>query len=262
MEAHGLNWHHLRRLRTQSSSRLFLTFHPTHLEYRSLEAVCRSLAVLPGRSVYLPTESIQSTESFRAALYTGWIAGQESGVMISRERLSALFGISADTQRRWERLTGVEVVPTVVEVSKGDLEAAEPHIPRDKRLDGDRLGRSYVWEYQGSFYYQSVNRYGAPHQDAPSYVRGAVGNVRKVSRAVRTVAQCAVAECNVLPVEFHGDGTRRRIFYTERTTPANHQEQTGCSLRGQGRPVDVPHGLSDLWQFSRTKPVARREVFC
>lgn len=244
LETHGLNRHMLRRLRRQSHCRLFLTFHATHVEYRSLEAVCRSLGVIPGRAVSIPTESISSTESFRAALYTAWIAGHDE-LYMSRERLSHLFNVSPDTLRRWERLTGVEVTQNVIEVAKSDQEAAEAHIPKDARLDGDRLGRVYVWEYQGSLYYQSVNRYSAPH-----YERGAVGNVRKVSRAVRAA----------VPVDIHGDGTRRRVFYTKRTTPTNHQEKQGACLRTQARPVSVPHGLANLWRFSKTRPVARREM--
>ncbi len=244
LDAHGLNRHLLRRVRKQSGCRTFLTFHATHIEYRSLEAVCRSLGVLPGRAVSIPTESIESTESFRAALYTAWIASHDD-LHMSRERLSALFGISADTQRRWERLTGVEVTHNVIEVAKGDQEAAEAHIPKDARLDGDRLGRAYVWEYRGSLYYQSVNRYSAPH-----FERGCVGNVRKVSRAVRAA----------VPVEDHGDGTRRRVFYTERATPTNHQEKSGSCLRTQRQPIHVPHGLANLWRYSKTKPVARQEM--
>lgn len=244
LEAHGLNRHMLRRLRKNSHCRFFLTFHANHVEYRSLTAVCRSLGVLPGQAVLIPIESISSTESFRAALYTAWIAGHDE-LYMSRERLSGLFSVSADTLRRWERLTDVEVTYNVIEVAKSDQEAAEDHIPKDARLDGDRLGRAYVWEYQGSLYYQSVNCYSALH-----YERGAVGNVRKVSRAVRAA----------VPVEDHGDGTRRRVFYTERTTPENHQEKRGACLRTQRRPVHVPHGLANLWRFSTTRPVERREM--
>ena len=246
LEAHGLNRHHLRRVRKMTKCQIFFTFHQTHIEYRSLVALCLNLGVTPGQAVSIPIGSISSTEQFHAALYTAWIARHDE-LYISRDRLSTLFKVSHDTQRRWERITGVEVTYNVIEVAKGDQEAAEAHIPKDARLDGDRLGRAYVWEYQGSLYYQSVNCYSAPH-----FERRAVGNVRKVSRAVRAA----------VPVEDHGDGTRRRVFYTERTTPANYQEKRGSCLRTQRRPINVPHGLGNLWRFSTTRPVARQEVLC
>lgn len=244
MESVGLSSRILLRVRRTSESKTFFAVYPTHVEYRSLEAVCRSLGTTPGQSVFIPSSSLSHLEEFRAALYTAWIAGHDQ-LMISRERISALFGISPDTQRRWERLTGVEVTFNVIEVAKQDYEAAEAHIPTDHRLDGDRLGRSYVWMYQGKYYYQSVNRYAVPH-----YQRGAVGNVRKVSRAVRAL----------LPVENHGDGTGQRVFYTERTTPQRYQEKRGCSVRSKARVIDTPKSDASLWGFSQTRPVARQEV--
>ena len=242
----GLNRQLLRRTARQAGCSTFLTIHPTYVEYRSLTAVCRSLAVTPGRAVFIPRDAIQSTEHFRAALYTAWIAGHDS-LYISREKLTALFDVSADTQRRWERLTGVEVTYNVIEVAASDQAAAEAHIPQDARLDGDRMDRVYTWEYQGRIYYRTVNRYQAPHYD-----RGCVGNVRKVSRAVRAA----------VPVEGHGDGTRRRVFYTARTTPANYQEKPESSLQAQRRVISTARGPASLWRFSRTRPVARREVLC
>ncbi|MCB0105788.1 MAG: hypothetical protein KDE53_07760, partial [Caldilineaceae bacterium] len=190
----GLGRRILPRLRQLPEHHAFLTFYANKVEYRSLESVCTTLGVLPGRSVMLPAAALSGMEEFRAYLYAAWIGGQDS-LLISREKLEGLFNVSADTQRRWERLTAVLVTYNVVQVDPADANAVAAHIPQDARLSGDRLDRRYTWQYQGSTYYRTVNRYQAPQMQ-----RGRVGNVRKVAKAVRRVK----------PVDDHGDGTRRR----------------------------------------------------
>ncbi|MCB0085086.1 MAG: hypothetical protein KDE47_29300 [Caldilineaceae bacterium] len=245
MEALGLGRRILPRLRERSDYSHFLTFHSHKVEYRSLESVCKALCVEPGRIVMIPAASLSGLESFHAQLYAAWIGGQDS-LLISREKLEGLFNVSADSLRRWERLTGVLVTYNVVEVDSADEGLAAAHIPQDARLEGDRLGRSYHWEYQGGTYYRTVNRY-----QAPQIRRGRVGNVRKVAKAVRCVK----------PVEDHGDGTRRRIFFDRRTTPAGRQHKPGASLHATGRRITTDRGSSNLWQFSRWRPVTPREAF-
>ena len=250
MAEHGLHPSQLRRIRHHPQLSAFLTFYPHKIEYRSLQAVCTALQVEPGPSLYIPVECLASTETFRATLYATWIAGHES-LLISRERLTALFQVSAATQRRWESLTGVLVTFNVVEVSENDAAAAAQHLPLDARLDQfDRLDRSYSWKYQGNLYYRTVNRYEAPSN--LQLQRAATGNVRKVTRAVR----------HILPVDDHGDGTghaeRRRIFYDGRTTPGNYQEAKGDCMRATPRRITTDRGRSALWQFSQWRPVDRR----
>ncbi len=245
MQGFGLNRLHLRRAMMHPKARLFFSFHQSKLEYRSLEAVCLSLGVTPGRSVYIPAESIASTEAFRATLYAAWIAGHDD-LHISREKLTAFFKVSADTLRRWENLAGVEVTFNVVEVAPQDEQAAEPHIPRDSRLD-ERLDRRYTWKYKGKTYYRTVNRYHAPNLE-----RARLGNVRKVTRRVHAS----------LPDENHGVGTSQRVFFTERTTPGNYQEQPGASMRDKGKAVDLPQGVSSLWRFHPWRPVAKKSALC
>src|SRR5215213_9682574 len=133
MQRFDLNRLHLRRAKLHPKSTSFFSFHQSKIEYRSLEAVCLSLGVVPGRSVYIPTEAITSVEEFRATLYAAWIAGHDE-LYISREKLSNRFHISPDTQRRWERLLGVEITANVVEVAPPDEQTAEPYLPRDHRL--------------------------------------------------------------------------------------------------------------------------------
>lgn len=245
MQSFNLNCLHLRRVKLHPKATLFFSFHKHKLEYRSLEAVCLALGITPGRSVYIPATSMASTEEFRAMLYAAWIAGHDD-LHISREKLSALFGVSADTQRRWEKLAGVDVTYNIVEVAPPDEQSAEKHIPKDSRL-GERLDRRYIWEYKGKIYYRTVNRYQAPFLE-----RARLGNARKVTRRVYAA----------LPDDYHGVGTGRRVFFTRRTLPENHQEQPGASMRDTGRAVDLPQGISSLWGFHPWRPVARKVAFC
>ena len=247
MQCFDLNRLHLRRAKLHPKAYVFFSFHEAKIEYRSLEAVCLALCVIPGRSVYLPAECIASTEDFRANLYAAWIAGHDD-LHISREKLSQRFNVSQDTLRRWEKLTGVEVTYNVVEVAAQDEQKAEPHIPRDYRLTPtDREDRCYTWTYKGKIYYRTVNRYQALFLE-----RGRLGNVRKVTRRVHATK----------PDDNLGVGTRRRVFFTERTLPANYQEQPGISIRDKRIVVDLPQGVSSLWLFSPWRPVTRRQALC
>lgn len=247
MQSVNLNRLHLRRVKLHPKARLFFSFHKTKIEYHSLEAVCLALGIPPGRSIYIPIASVTSTEEFRATLYAAWIAGHDH-LHISRDKLAGIFQTSPDTQRRWEKLVGVKVTFNVVEVDPQDEPAAEPHIPKDDRLDPfDRLDRRYTWQYKGKTYYCTVNRYAAPHLE-----RARLGNVRKVSRRVYAA----------LPDEHHGVGTGQRVFFTLRTTPDNHQEQPGASIRYKGIAVDLPQGVSSLWRFHPWRPVARKIALC
>lgn len=245
MQGFGLNRLHLRRVKLHLKARLFFSFHPSKLEYRSLEAVCLALGITPGRSIYIPSESIASTAVFRATLYAAWIAGHDA-LHISREKLGELFKISADTLRRWEKFAGIEVIYNIVEVAPQDERAAEKHLPRDRRLD-DRLDRCYTWAYKGNTYYRTVNGYNASHLE-----RARLGNVRKITRRVHAR----------LPDEDHGVGTSQRVFFTKRTTPGNYQEQPGASLRDQRIAVDLPQGTAALWRFHPWRPRKRKQALC
>jgi len=247
MHGFGLNRLHLRRAKLHPKSTAFFSFHKHKLEYRSLEAVCLALGVIPGRSINIPTQSIANTEAFRATLYAAWMAGHDD-LHISREKLSKLFNISADTQRRWERLIGVDVAYNVVELAPQNEQTAEPYLPRDYRLSpSDREDRCYTWVYKGKTYYRTVNGYQARFLE-----RARLGNVRKVTRRVHSA----------LPDVDHGVGTRRRVFFSSRTTPDNYQEQPGASMRNQGRAVDLPQGVSALWSFHPWRPVTRKAALC
>ena len=247
MQSFDLNRLHLRRVKLHPKANSFFSFHKAKISYRSLEAVCLALGTTPGRSIYIPTASISSTESFRATLYAAWIAGHDR-LHISRDKLTSLFKTSQDTLRRWEKLAAIEVTYNVVEVAPHDEQAAEPHIPKDARLDHfDRLDRCYTWQYKGKIYYRTVNRYAAPDLE-----RARLGNVRKVTRRVHAA----------LPDEHHGVGTGQRVFFTKSTTPDNYQEQPGASIRDKGKAVDLPQGVSSLWRFHPWRPGTRKTVLC
>ena len=242
LERLGLSQRQFQRMATHPQIAVFLHITQHKIEYRSLQVVCTALQVIPGRSVTITTASVASLETFRAYLYAAWIAGQKR-LLISRARLTALFNVSADTLRRWERTAGVVVTPNVVEVAPNDYEAATPHIPTDARrmyqLDDYCF---YTWEYEGQLYYRTVNRY-----DAPTFQRGRTGNTRKIAKALHP-----------LPADDHGGGTKARVFFGKRDLPAGYQEKQGASLRSSGRQVDLPQGHSALWRFRASRPVSRK----
>ena len=239
----GLGGRILRRVVQDPNSSIFFSVDKHRVFYRSLESVCLALGVEPGRPVLLPLECVSGMEAFRAHLYASWFAALPRGcAMISRERLSQLFGVSEDTQRRWEACSGLVVDFNVVEVQSDDENAAESRIPRDNRLD-DRLDQTYAWYYRGCLYYRTVNCYSAPE-----ICRGAVGNTRRIGRVVRSVE----------PVDVHGDGTRReRVFFHRRVASSNYR--IGDCIEATGYQCNPPQGRSGLLRFSRFRPAASRE---
>lgn len=77
---------------------------------RGLEKVALDLGVLPVHPVLIPAEAVSHLERFRAHIYAAWLESHNrdgQGILISRQRLMALFGRTKTTLRRWERLAGV-----------------------------------------------------------------------------------------------------------------------------------------------------------
>ena len=251
LECAGLNSAHLVRAKRHASSDVFLEIHQHKIHYRSLKKVCVSLGVHPGRGIEIPFSSLSSLQEFKAALYAAWIATHDE-LYISRQRLTSLFGVSEDTLRRWEKRIGINVTYNVVKVHTADLEASQPYIPQDARLDQfDRLGQTYFWVYRGATYYRTVNQY-----QAHEFIRCRRGNTRKVAKAVNQAE---------IPVSDHGDGIDQsdqpnRVFFSNASTPQRYQERSGACMRGTTRSIRTPRGSSNLWAFSTLKPVSNNWI--
>lgn len=242
LEGLGLNKDHWRTAQAHPKASLFFTDQGDTLELRSLSKLCQSLGVAPGRfSVPIDASCITKKKHFLAHLYATWFT---EGRRISREELTAIFGVSSETQRRWEQIAAIDVQYNIVQVDKAIFEKVANYIPRDKRLD-ERLDRAYIWADDKNFYYQTVNSY-----QAAKLHRGRVGNTRKIGKLVRAAEG----------VEFCEDATQQngRVFYSAGNVPQNYQEVPGVCLRDTDQLLSSQWGEAQLWQLSITKPVSRK----
>ena len=250
--AAGLTPRHLITARRVDGSEGFFTVYGNRIEYRSLECVSLAMMTAPGRSVMIPHDALGSLENFNAHLYAAFfVKADGAGRMISRDRLSELFGVSAETQRRWERLAGVDVTANMGSCAAEDLDRAAAIIPKDGRLDHlDRLGNSYTFERDGVIYWRTVNGY-------TSVLRaGAVGNSRKVGRRVRAG----------LGGDIPGAATVQssRVFFTPKSlpkrawfVPGHCYKADGASVYTRQRPHS-PEGEFSVWSWSNLRPTTRK----
>lgn len=248
----GMSKAHLRTAQARQTALygadVWWTSHSDKIEYRSLEAVCERLQILPGRSVYVPVDGCRSIESFSAMLYAAWHSPESR--MISRERLEDLFGVTAQTLRRWERSARVNVEYNVVEILDGDHEAAARHIAEDDRphkQDAEAAG--YVFQRDGKTFYRTVNKY------AGGFTTGNRGRSRKASKRANYAAGGVLT----------GAAEKQdRIFFDARRLAGRRSFVTGASVhavtdhRGAQPSMTVQYGDANVWQFSRMKPTEWR----
>ena len=252
LAAYGLNWSHVRTARRHGRADLFFTFHGNHIEYRSLQSLCLSLEVEPGRPVNVPAAYMASLESFHAAMYAAWIAqGRDGERHISRARLSEYFGRDEETLRRWERAAGViEVTGNVVEIEESDIEKPDAPIPGDTRPD-ERLDRRYIFEQEGRYYYRTVNTYKAESD------RARTGNTRKIARQVRRSGVVSREDATGAPLA--------RVFFFDQAMPKNWRERQGYSIRSDKRnggrqTLKTIRGTSQRWRLSELRPVPGNSI--
>ncbi len=250
--AAGLTPRHLITARRVDGSEGFFTVYPDRIEYRSLEYVSLAMMTAPGRSVMIPHIALGSMEDFNAHLYaTFFVKADGAGRMVSRDRLSELFGVSHETQRRWERIAGVDVTANMGSCASEDLDRAVAIIPKDDRLDHlDRLGNSYTFERDGVIYWRTVNGY------ASGLRAGAVGNSRKVGKRVRAG----------LGGDIPGAATvqSKRVFFTQKSMPKRAWFVPGHCYNTDGSTVNTrqrdhsPEGEFSVWSWSNMRPTTRK----
>ena len=243
MAEHGITRQQLRTARLHPKSKLFFDITESKCSYSGLESVCKALAAKPGQPVYIPIDSLAKNVRFRAALYASWFSSGRGPVNISRESLSELFGVSDETQRRWEFITGLDVTFNMIEVDDKDAAVAAHVIPPDHRVNATG---SPVFDFHGAMAYRTVNTYHGIYARAPR------GVTRKVERVVKAEADF------YSPV---GKTQRRRIFYDEASTPENHQLAPGLCVRESGYMLDTAAGEFNLWSFSTMRPVPRKAIY-
>lgn len=194
------------------------------LYQHSLEFVCRHYDTIPGRPVYIPTKKLTRIKTFRAAIHAAQFDAR--GRRVGRSTLAEETGVSATSQRRYEKAEGVQTEQNYIYAPidcSGELPV--PDSLADRRDDG------YVTQLddgQTVIIWQNVNRiYNENRNNAP------VGMARRVARNVRR------------PVVY-GDGERRQKYFVERLT--------GRGARGivavYAGQVNIHHGAirGALWQ--------------
>ena len=205
---------------------IFFTLDERHnsVYLHSLEFVCRHYGTIPGRPVYIPTKQLYGKQAFRAAIHAAQF--DADGRRVGRSTLAAETGVSASSQRRYEKITGVQTEQNYVFAFIDDHnELPIPDSLADRRNDG------YVTKLENGdtvILWQTVNRiFDKTRNNAP------VGMSRRVARRVRR------------PVVY-GDGERRRKYFVKRL---NDKNARGTIAVYAGR-VDIHHGAirGALWQ--------------
>lgn len=248
----GMSKAHLRHAQARQTALYgadaFFTVSHDKIEYRSLEAVAERLMVAPGRSVYVPIDGCRSIEAFSASLYAAWHSPEQR--MISRERLEDLFGVSAQTLRRWERSARVNVEANVVELQDADAAVAAQYIAEDDRPHKqDADGGGYIFQRDGRTYYRTVNRYAGP------FTAGNRGRSRKATKRANYAAGGVLTGAAE---------KQNRIYFDARRLAGRRQLVTGASVhqvtdaRGKVPVMRVQYGDAQVWRFSRMKPAEWR----
>jgi len=109
------------------------------ISYRSLQRCSELLGVAPSSAVRIPLSAFSGLAKMRAFLYASLFAGRKNP--IARETIAELWGIPKTTQRRYEKLAGIEVRRNV---------ARKEIDPRD----GWQVGEgAFVYHYRGKWYW-------------------------------------------------------------------------------------------------------------
>ena len=151
--------------------KVITTKHGQQVRYRSLEAVCEALGVVPYRDpVGVPLRAFGRLAVTRAYLYAAWVGDRQIG----REMIMQLTGLPETTQRRYEKLSGVTI---------------EKNVSVRAYQEGDQLapGRWVARDRQGRLCYnvRMVNRYSTQLQ---AFARGQLRKVRQSLRGAEKAA--------------------------------------------------------------------------
>ena len=172
------------------------------LYLRSLENVCMALETVPGRPVEIPAEALKRQNTFQAEVYAHRFSTETK---IARSTLQSEFGISGNTQRRYEHATGVTKKNGGKRHNfiRAGLGVSPLPLPSDT---------CHVWQTEDGFVWQAPNTYKL--NDVHKARRGMS---RRVTRNLRRA------------VELSDDGERQRFMADE----AKH-EHSGLHARRSG----------------------------
>jgi hypothetical protein len=198
----------------QAQKRIGITLfeiHPTRIEYVGQKKLAAALGASRAvRPQMIRRMAAQNISTFYSAVYAAWLAAvgdKYGGLMISRARLCELWSLGETQLRKWEKREGIIVQSNV---GRFDTPAEHDESAETKRLlsalPRDRNGEAHSWEYGGSTWFASVNRYIVP------FAMGTpMGATRKAARRAKNTddAACAVDKVATAKSEY------RRVFFSQ-----------------------------------------------
>lgn len=254
----GLNWRALETARSHQASGIYFTDHADagYIEYRSVFQVATALRTRAGsRTMLIGIHAAATVATFRAALYGAWLGQRGHGLNMSRAGLCALWGVTVNTLKAWERLAGISVTQQITHVREDDADRADRLIPTDTR--DAKLGQRYTFRKKGydGFFFQTVNQY-----TAPSAERGRRGNTRRINSFVKPVLDVA-------------DGMTQKVFFADAATGSD-QLTPGACLWGTAEKIVTRKfdrgsagelrqawaGPAALWRLEFMRPTGTRRV--
>lgn len=151
------------------------------ISYRSLQWCSELLGVAPSTAVRIPLSAFSGLAKMRAFFYASLFAGRKNP--IARETIAELWGIPKTTQRRYERLAGIDVRRNI---ARREIDPC----------DGWQVGEgAFVYHHRGKWYWCC----DLPNSYEIDLVVERPGIIRRVRRALQA---------------FHeGKATVKRVFF-------------------------------------------------
>lgn len=229
------------------------------VRYRSLLQVCTELGVDdPGRPQAVDGRHLGNVKRLKAQLYAAWLrnAGKRQAngsfrLTMSRAKIEALTGVCPNSQKAYERIARLKVLPNVARVEATNLGRAARYMPRRRLPDDDGDITFTTGADPDATFYTLPNSFVV--------ATGSVlprGRARKVKKALKHRSAAG---------EYSGAGkmTARfeRVFFDAATLPDRYQNVPGSCLRRDAKAAELNHtrfGRQLVWDFSGLRPVSRR----
>lgn len=253
LRLYGMSKAHLRYALDFPGSDIFYRLDKIHnrLIYTSAMKVALALGVpTVADPVFMESGWIKSISDFKAWTYATWFTQPRQ---ITREKLEDLFGTSAETLRRWENKTGMDVGHNVARANASLFGVDKLPVPVDTRWHKDDSSYYWIETIDGQEYicWQTANTYHQKHR----VFQGHRGQGRKIAKAVRASLKGAqktggAKESNRVFVQ--------RSMLPESSAPAK-TVQGGCVIESDEF-VRNRLGKNRVWDYSLMMPKKLRYV--
>jgi hypothetical protein len=224
---YGLDKTQYNRLVNDANCHLFFIVDPTgRLFLHSLKKICINFGIVPGQPFFIDDADLRKLKRFRAACYKAAFTEPRQA---ARSTLSQEFGISSDTQRRYEKIADVNVTQNYLYAPVAEFAVEDLPIPPDQRLA--RLDERWHWNLNINgaecWVWCGPNTYYAPNSRLAR-----PGQSRRIGRTVRGLVH-------------RGEAHRR--FFHERLQPGRTRGDVALIAGSIALP---DYGIAgNLWQF-------------